>query len=325
MVGAHCGQVPVFHHAPEGTDDLPSSSTRDARDASKPARPAPPNPEADEAERERQQGNACFRRKRWEDALQHYSTAIRLAPDHRKLIPMANRAAVWLEMGRYVDAVADCNAVLSQDPRHPKALYRRGCAHQSLQNFSFALRDFEALRELDPASRKAAAAQISKTTQLRVQWQVCRWTSEVIAIMLEPKGCAAIPELLSQAVGWSPAEARGGRPGWMPKAVRDTVASRVAALELYSMLRDEWVTARDTAACSAYTQLSNGLLPPKAPGREEAALELAATSGVHSLIVLGIVNYDLFCQTDPYQVPVESRSLHQIVASITPKLPLHVM
>lgn len=38
---------------------------------------------------------------------------------------------------------------------------------------------------------------------------------------------------------------------------------QVAALELYSMLRDEWVTARDTAACSAYTQLSNGLLPPK--------------------------------------------------------------
>lgn len=36
------------------------------RDASKPARPAPPHPEADEAERERQQGNACFRRKRWE-------------------------------------------------------------------------------------------------------------------------------------------------------------------------------------------------------------------------------------------------------------------
>eukprot|EP00667_Euglena_gracilis_P011265 EG_transcript_11504 len=114
MVGAHCGQVPVFHHAPEGTDDLPSSSTHDARDASKPARPAPPHPEADEAERERQQGNACFRRKRWEDALQHYSAAIRLAPDHRKLIPMANRAAVWLEMGRYVDAVADCNAVLSR-------------------------------------------------------------------------------------------------------------------------------------------------------------------------------------------------------------------
>eukprot|EP00668_Euglena_longa_P001472 GGOE01001749.1.p1 GENE.GGOE01001749.1~~GGOE01001749.1.p1 ORF type:complete len:688 (+),score=151.40 GGOE01001749.1:67-2130(+) len=321
MVGAHCGQVPVFHH-PAEANSTSSNAVRSARGqphhASKArACDAVMAAENDEAEQERQRGNQCFKHKRWEDALQHYSAAIRLAPDHRKLVPMANRAAVWLELGRYMDAVADCDAVLCQDPHHRKALYRRGCAHQSLQNFSFALRDFEALREIDPESRKAAAVQISKTTQLRLQWQVCQWTSEVIAIMLEPKGSDAIPGLLSKAVGWSPTESKCGRPGWMPKAVRDTVASRVAALELYSMLRDEWVTARDAATCSAYAQLSSDLLPPKAPGRDSAAIELAATSGVHSFIILGLLNHDLFHQIDPYQVPIESRSLYQIVASIT--------
>ena len=65
-------------------------------------------------------------------ALRHYDAAIGLSPPRLQHIPTCNRAAVYLEMGRYTEAVADCDAVLQEYPRHFKVRgVRWGCGRAS--------------------------------------------------------------------------------------------------------------------------------------------------------------------------------------------------
>ena len=133
--------------------------------ADPPASTAPPEPKAapeaeaepmdtEEAEtkqkkaaaaKEKELGNAAYKKKEFETAVGHYSKAIEMDKDEISYI--TNRAAVYLEMGKYEECIADCDVAVEKgrDVRADykliaKALTRKGTAYAKMAKVSA---DFE--------------------------------------------------------------------------------------------------------------------------------------------------------------------------------------
>eukprot|EP00887_Chlorella_sp_A99_P005251 scaffold1.g5251.t1 len=65
-----------------------------------------------EAQQEKELGNAAYKAKNFDDALQHYGRALEL--DDTDISFLTNRAAVHFEMGDYDACVADCDAAVER-------------------------------------------------------------------------------------------------------------------------------------------------------------------------------------------------------------------
>ncbi|XP_057518652.1 hsp70-Hsp90 organizing protein 2-like [Amaranthus tricolor] len=85
------------------------------------------------AQKEKEAGNAAYKKKEFEEAITHYSKAMEL--DDEDISFLTNRAAVYLEMGKYDECIKDCdNAVergreLRSDYKMiARALTRKGTA-----------------------------------------------------------------------------------------------------------------------------------------------------------------------------------------------------
>lgn len=107
------------------------------------------------AEQEREKGNEAFRAEDYEEALEHYNTSIRIdsniiAYNNRamtcekfhSLILQINSVAMnikcicmilVIKLGRYEDALNDCNLVLSMEHGNVKALLRRAVTLEHLK------------------------------------------------------------------------------------------------------------------------------------------------------------------------------------------------
>lgn len=59
---------------------------------------------------------------KYEDAVEHYTAAIRLAPENPILY--SNRALALWKLERFASAEVDCSTALNVDPKSVKALYR---------------------------------------------------------------------------------------------------------------------------------------------------------------------------------------------------------
>ncbi|CAM8883326.1 unnamed protein product [Rhodiola kirilowii] len=108
--------------------DIPPESPPPARSAEtpKPAAKKPePEPEPEpmeeeitvnenkvQAQKEKEAGNAAYKKKDFETAIQHYTKAMEL--DDEDVSYITNRAAVYLEMGRYEDCIKDCDKAVER-------------------------------------------------------------------------------------------------------------------------------------------------------------------------------------------------------------------
>ncbi|KAJ6849537.1 hsp70-Hsp90 organizing protein 2-like [Iris pallida] len=145
----------------EGTDRDVAMETEPAR---KPAAPEPvpaeqaPEPMEEvldeekearqkkaEAQKEKELGNAAYKKKDFDKAISHYSKALEL--DDEDISFLTNRAAVYLEMGKYEDCIKDCEKAVergrelrSDFKMIARALTRKGTALAKLAKCS---RDFE--------------------------------------------------------------------------------------------------------------------------------------------------------------------------------------
>ncbi|XP_058104591.1 hsp70-Hsp90 organizing protein 3-like [Magnolia sinica] len=98
-----------------------------------------------EAQREKEAGNAAYKKKDFETAIQHYTKAIEL--DDEDISFITNRAAVYMEMGKYEDCIKDCDKAVdrgrelrSDFKMIAKALTRKGTALVKLAKCS---KDYE--------------------------------------------------------------------------------------------------------------------------------------------------------------------------------------
>ncbi|KAK6158017.1 hypothetical protein DH2020_005331 [Rehmannia glutinosa] len=97
------------------------------------------------AQKEKEAGNAAYKKKDFETAINHYSKAIDL--DDEDISFLTNRAAVYLEMGKYEDCIKDCDKAVergrelrSDFKMVARALTRKGSALVKMAKCS---KDFE--------------------------------------------------------------------------------------------------------------------------------------------------------------------------------------
>ncbi|KAI4315293.1 hypothetical protein L6164_028119 [Bauhinia variegata] len=98
-----------------------------------------------EAQKEKEAGNTAYKKKDFETAIQHYSKALEL--DDEDVSYLTNRAAVYLEMGKYEECIKDCDKAVergrelrSDFKMIARALTRKGTALVKMAKCS---KDFE--------------------------------------------------------------------------------------------------------------------------------------------------------------------------------------
>ncbi|XWS38515.1 hypothetical protein CRYUN_Cryun19dG0137900 [Craigia yunnanensis] len=130
---------------PEAGSPPPPPPSQPAKEEVKKPEPVPePEPmetteekakkeQKEKALKEKEAGNAAYKKKDFEMAVQHYSKAMEL--DDEDISYITNRAAVYLEMGKYEDCIKDCDKAVergrelrSDFKMVAKALTRKGTA-----------------------------------------------------------------------------------------------------------------------------------------------------------------------------------------------------
>jgi len=108
-----------------------------------------------EATKLKDAGNEAFKQQRWDDALECYSKAIKVVPDDNKdkAIFLKNRAATFLKLEQYEEAVRDCTTSLEICPQDPKALFRRCQAYEAMDKIDSAYTDAKEVHNIDPKNK----------------------------------------------------------------------------------------------------------------------------------------------------------------------------
>ncbi|CDJ59561.1 Hsc70/Hsp90-organizing protein, putative, partial [Eimeria maxima] len=97
----------------EEEEEAPPKPAKAPEAAKEPAAPKKElTEEQKKAEEFKQQGNALYKQRKFEEALQAYDEAIKLDPN--ELLYLNNKAAVYMEMGEYDKCFAECNKALEK-------------------------------------------------------------------------------------------------------------------------------------------------------------------------------------------------------------------
>jgi len=110
------------------------------------------------------EGNELFKRGKIQEAIDKYAQGLNKASgsDEKsqavKADLYANRAACYVQLYEPKKVQADCDAALAINPRHAKALLRRGLALESLEKYDAAVKDFEAALQIVPDDKMAIQA-----------------------------------------------------------------------------------------------------------------------------------------------------------------------
>ncbi len=145
------------HGAGAKTEDLSvSGATRADREKLLAGlRAAPARERRWAAAREKEKGNELFKAREYRSAIEAYDVSIAL--DATTPAPLANRAAAYMKLRRWSDAVNDCDAALALDPENFKALLRRGaCVLEANEEDAAerALEDFELCVTIEGKKKK---------------------------------------------------------------------------------------------------------------------------------------------------------------------------
>ncbi|KAI0288271.1 hypothetical protein BC826DRAFT_1039620 [Russula brevipes] len=83
----------------------------------------------------KKRGNKHFKQKRYREALGFYTQGVDSKPNDARLREalLMNRAACNLELQNYESVLRDCAAIITANPRTPKAYYRAGIALLALE------------------------------------------------------------------------------------------------------------------------------------------------------------------------------------------------
>uniref|UniRef100_A0A0D3FAM0 Amidase domain-containing protein n=1 Tax=Oryza barthii TaxID=65489 RepID=A0A0D3FAM0_9ORYZ len=117
------------------------------------------------AELLKEKGNSAFKGRKWSKAVEFYSDAIKLNGTNATYY--CNRAAAYLELGRYKQAEADCEQALLLDKKNVKAYLRRGIAREAVLNHQEALQDIRHALALEPQNKAGLLAERRLQKKLR--------------------------------------------------------------------------------------------------------------------------------------------------------------
>ena len=122
--------------------------------AAKPAEPEMSTEEKEEkelrekAQVEKQAGNAAYKKKEFEKALEHYTKAMEI--DTKDISYITNRAAVYFEMGKLDECIKDCDLAIEKGPSLrvdykmiARALTRKGNALRKKGDLELAIKTYK--------------------------------------------------------------------------------------------------------------------------------------------------------------------------------------
>ncbi|KAK9331097.1 hypothetical protein V1520DRAFT_338742 [Lipomyces starkeyi] len=107
-------------------------------------------------------GNAEFKKKNYEKAIELYTNAISLSPD---AVFYSNRAACYSAQEKWEKVVEDATAALELEPEYLKALSRRGNAYEKLEQYPDAIVDYTAVCILSGSPNDPLSASIDRLLQ----------------------------------------------------------------------------------------------------------------------------------------------------------------
>ena len=125
-------------------------------------------------------GNTAFGAKDYDEALKHYSAAVKLLKDTRcprDALILLNRSATFLALKRFVPALYDATQAAEVDPDNWKAHWRQGVALLSMTKKKFrtqqAVEAFEACSKCDslPENKKAEVSAELRKARNRFEQQ----------------------------------------------------------------------------------------------------------------------------------------------------------
>lgn len=105
----------------------------------------------------KEKGNAAFKGRQWNKAVNFYTEAIKLNGTNATYY--CNRAAAYLELGCFQQAEADCNQAILLNKKNVKAYLRRGTAREMLFCYKEAAQDFKHALVLEPQNKAALIAE----------------------------------------------------------------------------------------------------------------------------------------------------------------------
>lgn len=76
-------------------------------------------------------------------------------PENDKFNAMfcCNKAAAFMKLGNYKDAITSCNEAIERDDTYVKAYKRRAQCHSQEKNYEEAVRDLQQVKDMDPEDR----------------------------------------------------------------------------------------------------------------------------------------------------------------------------
>jgi len=101
----------------------------------------------------KEKGNAAFKAGNNQEAVNQYTNGIDLDPHNKTLSStlFANRAAAYMKLKKFTEALADCNKAIALNENYAKAYLRRGEVRMELDDYEDATRDFNRADQLDPS------------------------------------------------------------------------------------------------------------------------------------------------------------------------------
>ncbi|XP_028401862.1 mitochondrial import receptor subunit TOM70-like [Dendronephthya gigantea] len=114
--------------------------------------PEPTLTPKEEAQKSKLKGNELFKAKKYEEAIECYSSAISICPKENKAdlaIYFQNRAAAHEQLKNYDDVISDCKQALQYNKKYTKAYLRRAKAYEMLDQKQNCLQDLTAVSMIE--------------------------------------------------------------------------------------------------------------------------------------------------------------------------------
>lgn len=97
----------------------------------------------------KQLANDCFKKGRYQEAIDFYTKSIEAEPLTKETAPcFGNRSFAACKLEQYGSALMDANQAIQLDPLYIKAYYRRAAAYMALNKPKMALENFKKVAEL---------------------------------------------------------------------------------------------------------------------------------------------------------------------------------